>query len=49
MNNKRLNRGDKFEMVRTTPFGKKITEKVIVVARFGNQIMLDNGLTLYNI
>ena len=49
MKNTKLNTGDKVEITRTTPFGKKISETVIVVARFGNEVMFDNGLTLYNI
>lgn len=38
-----VSRGDKFNIVRTTQFGKEIKEIVTVVAIIKNTVMMDNG------
>lgn len=38
-----VSRGDKFNIVRTTQFGKEIKETVTVVAVIKNTVMMDNG------
>ena len=40
---KTINRGDKFQITRTTPFNKQVTEIVTVVGVFANTVIMDNG------
>ena len=44
---KTISKGQKFEITRTTPFGKEINEILTVVAIVGNNVMMDNGRTLH--
>jgi hypothetical protein len=39
----KVTKGQKFEITRTTPFGKTINEIVTVVAIIRNTVMMDNG------
>jgi len=39
----KLFKGEKFNITRTSPFGKKINETVTVVAIFKNSVLMDNG------
>ena len=42
-NKMKVTKGQKFEITRTTPFGKTINEIVTVVAIIRNTVMMDNG------
>lgn len=44
---KTITKGQKFQINRTTPFGKKISETLTVVAVIGNNVMMDNGKTFH--
>ena len=39
----KVSKGQKFNITRTTPFGKEINETVTVVAIIKNTVMMDNG------
>ena len=45
---KNIIKGQKFQINRTTPFGKEISEILTVVAVVGNNVMMDNGRTFHN-
>tara|TARA_R110002050_G_scaffold155436_3_gene283417 strand:+ start:2717 stop:2869 length:153 start_codon:yes stop_codon:yes gene_type:complete len=47
MNN--LKKGQKFEKTFTTPFGKKVTQIITIVAINGNSVLMDSGETFHTI
>lgn len=46
---KNLKRGQKFEQTFTSPFGKKITKIVTIVAINGSSVLMDSGETFHKI
>jgi hypothetical protein len=45
---KNITKGQQFQINRTTPFGKEISEILTVVAVVGNNVMMDNGRTFHD-
>jgi len=44
-----LKKGQKFEKTFTTPFGKKVTQIITIVAINGNSVLMDSGETFHTI
>ena len=43
----RVNKGDKFEVTRTTQFGKIVKETLTVAMIWGNRVVFDNGQEVF--
>lgn len=44
----KVNKGDKFEITRTTPFGKIVKETLTVAMVWNNKVVFDNGQVVYH-
>lgn len=45
----KVNKGDKFEITRTTPFGKIVKETLTVAMVWNNKVVFDNGQEVYHV